>query len=204
MPRTFRCLLAAGAVCALLSGRSLFAAADPPDKTGTAGQPPATKPAPEGQGIRPGQTPYDLWPPPYPYPPWPLPYPYQGYPPAGGTISSTPTQPYAVPPTGLTRKAYIRVFLPDDRARVTLDGYETRGTGASRLFETPPLEMGQTYTYTVRATWTRHGRTVTQERRVVVAPGQYAVANFNLPAPSEPIPGPPYGPPPYGPPPYGR
>lgn len=112
----------------------------------------------------------------------------------GGNFSSSPSNPYGqyspFPPPP-TRKAFIRVFVPDDRAKVAFNDHETTSTGGSRLFETPPLTFGQTYTYTVKATWNIYGRPVTQERRVVVIPGQYAMANFMVPAQSEQIPAPP-------------
>src|SRR5262245_44806534 len=70
--------------------------------------------------------------------------PYQG-----GNFSSSPSNPYPEYPPLPTRKAYVRVFVPDDRAKVSFNDHATSSTGGSRLFETPPLEVGRTYNYTV-------------------------------------------------------
>jgi uncharacterized protein (TIGR03000 family) len=108
------------------------------------------------------------------------------YPSAQGVMPPNPSSGYPA-----MQKAYIRVFLPDGKAQVAVDEHQTSATGASRLLETPPLQVGRTYTYTVKATWKQNGRTVTQERRVVVVPGQYAMANFTMPAPVGMVPAPP-------------
>jgi uncharacterized protein (TIGR03000 family) len=177
MSRTHPRLLTLSA-CAILLGMAALSNADTPaGYSGAAGQPYGGASAPYAPASPPGYS-YS----PYPSSPYAPPYP-------GGNFSSAPAGAYPPPPLP-TRKAYVRVFLPDDRAKVTFDGQETSATGASRLFETPPLPVGQTYSYAVKATWRQNGRPVTQERRVVVVPGQYAVANFNLPAPVESLPAP--------------
>ncbi len=48
--------------------------------------------------------------------------------------------------------ATIRVKLPA-KARLLFDDHETQQTGGERLFETPPLEPGKTFQYTLKATW---------------------------------------------------
>jgi hypothetical protein len=72
-------------------------------------------------------------------------------------------------------------------ATAGVHGDEFEGMAAIR---TPPLPLDRTYTCTVTASWKQNSRTITQERRVVVVPGQYAVANFVLPADTELIPAP--------------
>ena len=47
----------------------------------------------------------------------------------------------------------ISVAVPLDDAVLSVDGKVIPGTGTSRTFETPPLEAGRTYRYTVTATW---------------------------------------------------
>src|SRR4051794_31623791 len=48
--------------------------------------------------------------------------------------------------------AAIRVKLPAS-AKLLFDDYQTQQTGGERLFETPPLEPGKTFQYTLKATW---------------------------------------------------
>jgi len=56
-------------------------------------------------------------------------------------------------------------------------------TGKTRTFETPALEAGRHYTYTMRAEVLRDGRTMSQEKRVDVEAGQQVTVEFKeLPA----------------------
>jgi hypothetical protein len=56
--------------------------------------------------------------------------------------------------------------------------------GFERDFISPPLERGQEYTYTLRASWMENGKEVTREKSVPVRAGQEAMADFR-PAGSE-------------------
>jgi uncharacterized protein (TIGR03000 family) len=52
--------------------------------------------------------------------------------------------------------ASIKLLVPA-AATVTVDGKPTTSTGDSRVFETPPLEPGKTFTYELKATWEEAG-----------------------------------------------
>jgi uncharacterized protein (TIGR03000 family) len=55
----------------------------------------------------------------------------------------------------------------------------TQQTGTERSYNTPSLETGWTYSYTVRATWMEGSREMTQERVISVAPGGSYVVDFS-------------------------
>ncbi len=65
------------------------------------------------------------------------------------------------------KPATIRVTLPAD-ATLTFDGQPTQSTSGDRLFQTPALETGKVFHYTLRATHpvVRGEDTVTVERQV--------------------------------------
>src|SRR5262249_18736124 len=70
------------------------------------------------------------------------------------------------------KQAYIRVLLPESDAGLKIDGHPTKQTGESRLFVTPPLEPGISFTYTLTATWDPNNYTkVIRTRRVAVTAG---------------------------------
>jgi uncharacterized protein (TIGR03000 family) len=78
--------------------------------------------------------------------------------------------------------ARIRVLAPADAA-VWLDGEPMPSSGTERLFVSPPLTPGQTYTYEVRARWTADGRAVEQARRAAVRANDTTTVDFTVPAP---------------------
>ncbi len=101
---------------------------------------------------------------------------------------ATPTTPKAMPPETPAKKkvmsyvpATIVVTLPAD-ARLSVDGAITNSTSERRVFVTPNLENGATYTYTMRAEIVRDGQTVTQSQEVRVVGGQTANVSFQFPA----------------------
>jgi uncharacterized protein (TIGR03000 family) len=96
--------------------------------------------------------------------------PTQYYPP--------PTQYYDPPAQAVADYANVRVILPDPQARVWFDGSLTSQTGTDRLYHTPSLTAGSTYSYQIRASWTQGGREVSQERTVSVTPGQTTLVDF--------------------------
>jgi uncharacterized protein (TIGR03000 family) len=113
---------------------------------------------------------------------------YSYYPPAYSYYQPSPD--YSVQPAASTTAiANIRVVVPDPQATIFFDGRTTTSTGTERLFHTPALAFGGSYTYQIRATWVQGGRQVTQERTVSVMPGQTTVIDFTQP-PSENIPPP--------------
>jgi uncharacterized protein (TIGR03000 family) len=79
------------------------------------------------------------------------------------------------------RPATVRVTLPLD-ARLTIDGRATRSTGVQRLFVTPPLDAGQSYSYTLTASFPQAGKTVTVEQEVLVRAGRETLVSLDLSA----------------------
>ena len=66
--------------------------------------------------------------------------------------------------------ATVVVRLPAD-ARLTIDGAATRSTGATRTFQSPPLEAGAPGQYVLRAEIVRDGRALRVRHRVQVRAG---------------------------------
>jgi uncharacterized protein (TIGR03000 family) len=63
--------------------------------------------------------------------------------------------------------AYLRVFLPQDDATVTIDEQPTKQQGETRLYVSPALDPAKQYTYTVTATWEPNNYTKVMRTRVV-------------------------------------
>src|SRR5262249_31598712 len=72
--------------------------------------------------------------------------------------------------------ATLIVNLPAD-ARLTVDGAPTTSTSARRVFVSPELKPGKTYTYTLRAEFRQGGGTVAVTKDVAIkAGGQVTVS----------------------------
>jgi uncharacterized protein (TIGR03000 family) len=76
--------------------------------------------------------------------------------------------------------AVITAHVPKD-AELRFDGVKVTGTGPVRQFQSPPLQPGLRYAYTVEARWTEGGRPVTQLRRLPVFAGSNVEVTFPLP-----------------------
>ncbi len=50
-------------------------------------------------------------------------------------------------------KSKLKITVPQDDAKLLIEGKETKPTGPTREFETPDLEVGKLYEYTFSATW---------------------------------------------------
>jgi uncharacterized protein (TIGR03000 family) len=85
----------------------------------------------------------------------------------------------AVLPEVSGNNAVINVHVPIALADVAFDGQMTRGTGKDRIFTTPQLTPGETYTYTVTASWTEGGLPRAETRTVQVQAGQSATVDFS-------------------------
>ena len=94
------------------------------------------------------------------------------------TYYYVPTPAYFQPTPAATATADIRVILLDPQAVVWFDDRLTSSTGTERLYHTPMLTNGGTYSYRIRATWMQVGHQVTQERVVAVTPGRTSVVDF--------------------------
>jgi uncharacterized protein (TIGR03000 family) len=66
----------------------------------------------------------------------------------------------------------VYVHVPLALAEVTFDGHKTTSTGKDRVFTTPALTPGATYTFTVTATWTEGGLPRSETRTVPVQAGK--------------------------------
>jgi uncharacterized protein (TIGR03000 family) len=83
--------------------------------------------------------------------------------------SWTPAQ--ATQDTSKQKPATIRVYVPAN-AQIVFDGYKTVQTGVLRRFQSPPLPVGQKFTYDMKATWKANGKEVVQEKKLYVQAGQ--------------------------------
>lgn len=128
-------------------------------------------------------------------------YPYgSGYGAGYPDLSLSAPSPYAVPvspppaypspdgpavlaPTPSGNTANIRVILPNENARLLVDGAPTTSTGETRLLASPELKPGGTYHYELTATWQEGTRTITEKRIIQVSPGNVSLADFTRPAP---------------------
>jgi uncharacterized protein (TIGR03000 family) len=80
--------------------------------------------------------------------------------------------------------ARVVVTLPDD-ARLFVDDDPCTLTSSKRAFDTPELQPGMPYHYTLRVEVTRNGRTVKESKRVTVRAGQETVVEFGEMRPVE-------------------
>lgn len=68
------------------------------------------------------------------------------------------------------RPSLVIIRLPAD-ASLEIDGVLTRQSGEVREFDTPPLPVGKTYWYAIKATWSEGDKVVTRQARAVVRAG---------------------------------
>jgi uncharacterized protein (TIGR03000 family) len=111
-------------------------------------------------------------------------------------------QPYGVPrqqlpapgarssnyydPNGVTgRTVNMEVIVSDANARIAIQGITTSSTGMVRRFESPMLEEGQNYVYTVMMT---RDNQVSDTRQISVRPGDRISVDFTKAAIDRPMP----------------
>jgi uncharacterized protein (TIGR03000 family) len=75
------------------------------------------------------------------------------------------------PDANPANQARLVVHLPP-QARLTIDDYPTMSRSDTRVFDTPPLEPGKTYTYTLRGEINRDGRFIRTTKIVEVKAGE--------------------------------
>jgi uncharacterized protein (TIGR03000 family) len=90
----------------------------------------------------------------------------------GTTATATKAEPESAP-------ASVTVVLPAD-AKLTVNDVAVSATG-KQTFQTPKLEKGKSYFYTVKAEVVRDGKTVTETRRIDVAAGKEVTVDFTTP-----------------------
>jgi uncharacterized protein (TIGR03000 family) len=81
---------------------------------------------------------------------------------------------------GAGAEATITVLVPAD-AEVFFDQHRTRQGGTERYYATPPLPIGRTLYYTVRARWQAQGKPVEQTRKVAISGGSRVRVDFLTP-----------------------
>ena len=88
------------------------------------------------------------------------------------------------PPQGILtpRPVMLTVLVPKADAEVMLGETATVSRGTERVFESPPLDPGTTYRYTVKARWMEDGKMVEQKRDVPVKAGESVKVDFKKPA----------------------
>ena len=80
--------------------------------------------------------------------------------------------------------AEITILVPAN-AEIFFDGQPTTERGAQRRYVTPPLNVGEKYTYAIRARWREGGRVVEQTRNLEVTGGARVRLDFFAPAQAE-------------------
>ena len=95
----------------------------------------------------------------------------------------TPTvvSPTIVTPATESAAVLVDVRVPVADAAVWFDGQPTSQTGDVRSFQSPSLEQGRTYTYTIRARWLEGGQPIDMTRQVRVTAGQRVTVDFTRP-----------------------
>jgi uncharacterized protein (TIGR03000 family) len=79
------------------------------------------------------------------------------------------------------RAVNLHIKVPRADARLWIEGQETQSAGIEREFQSPPLEPGQAYNYTIRAAWMENGDEVSREQKLDVRAGQDVVVDFRKP-----------------------
>lgn len=84
---------------------------------------------------------------------------YHGY-------ATAPATPVIVATT-----ARLRVTLPTAEAKLWIQDQPTQQQGLDRVFESPSLDAGKSYTYSLKATWMENGKEVSKKIDVDVRTG---------------------------------
>jgi uncharacterized protein (TIGR03000 family) len=113
-------------------------------------------------------------------------------PPRDGQASAAPpsaSMAFGSPPPAAPVTSLITVNIPAGAA-LYLNDTPTKQTTATRYFQSPPLQPGQTVTYTFRGDMTVDGQTQTQTKDVAVTGGKDVEVTFDgLRAPARPVAG---------------
>jgi uncharacterized protein (TIGR03000 family) len=77
-------------------------------------------------------------------------------------------------------EAIIVVTLPAD-AKLSVDGQATSSTSDKRVLSSPAIQIGKEYQYTLRAEFTRNGKSQSVTKQVRVRGGEETQVNLDLP-----------------------
>jgi len=83
---------------------------------------------------------------------------------------------YYAPPAP-DNTARIRVHVPED-AKVWVAGEATKQTGSERMFGSPTLTPGKTYTYDIKASWMEDGKRVEKTQKVRIRANETSNVTF--------------------------
>jgi uncharacterized protein (TIGR03000 family) len=98
--------------------------------------------------------------------------------------SASPNGELTAPRIATSRNtAEITIILPVADAEVTVEDYPVRTGGPRRVLESPELQPGKLYTYTITATWKQGEETVRKKKQVTVQAGSRVVVDFTQPEP---------------------
>ncbi|MCI0637496.1 MAG: TIGR03000 domain-containing protein [Gemmataceae bacterium] len=76
---------------------------------------------------------------------------------------------------GEKKRVSIKVHVPQNNAVLTIDGKKTKQSGALRTFTSPPLDVGNKYTYKLQVVWEPNNYTkITRKFEVKVDPAKDA------------------------------
>jgi uncharacterized protein (TIGR03000 family) len=98
------------------------------------------------------------------------------------TPQSRPTGERPMPQANVQAPATIVVSLPAD-ANLMIEGQPTRATSGERVFVSPPLEPGKTYTYSLKAEQNRNGEKAVASQNVEVRAGETSRVSIDFPNP---------------------
>ena len=72
--------------------------------------------------------------------------------------------------------AFIKVTVPAADARIWLDDVETKSRGTKRIFEVPPVDVNDEFSYRLKASWSEKGLNVEREQNRALAKGGMTVS----------------------------
>lgn len=98
-------------------------------------------------------------------------------------------QSYYSGPQAAQQSVILTVVVPTADAQVWFGDTATTQQGTQRLFQSPALEPGKNFSYTIKARWMDNGQVVDRERKLSVQAGQRVTVNFRDTA-AEPAPAP--------------
>lgn len=98
-----------------------------------------------------------------------------------GYSAPLPQTPMPVPTAA---PATLEVIVPNPQAQLWVGDTQTTTTGTDRVFQTPPLALGSTYAYHLRAVWMDGLMPTIVDRQVQVTPGSRTVIDLGKPTPT--------------------
>jgi uncharacterized protein (TIGR03000 family) len=79
------------------------------------------------------------------------------------------------------RCARLTVRLPNPQAELWIDRRTTSQQGSERAFESPELNLGESYQYKLIAQWVENGQERAESREVTVQAGKSMIVDFSIP-----------------------